>query len=55
MGDYAFALDTYMMKSCSQKEQQLNPVLLTWDSVASQTRKPIKCAFGMLKCRALTQ
>lgn len=51
IGDCAFSLQTYMMKTTSRREQQLNPVLKTWDSIAADTRKPIECAFGMLKAR----
>ena len=51
MGDCAFTLDCNMMKSSSQAEMNANPVLRTWDAIASQTRKPIECAFGILKHR----
>eukprot|EP00178_Gracilaria_changii_P026358 TRINITY_DN81089_c0_g1_i1.p1 TRINITY_DN81089_c0_g1~~TRINITY_DN81089_c0_g1_i1.p1 ORF type:complete len:107 (+),score=12.21 TRINITY_DN81089_c0_g1_i1:330-650(+) len=40
-----------MMKSCSEREKNANPVLRTWDQMASKTRKPVECAFGMLKHR----
>lgn len=51
VGDCAFTLDKNMMKTTTVREQQVNPVLRTWDSIASQTRKPVECAFGMLKNR----
>jgi len=49
--DCALTLDGNMMKSSSQSEMNANPVLRTWDSIASQTRKPVECAFGILKHR----
>ena len=51
IGDCAFTLSTNMLKSSSQAEMRANPVLRIWDSAASQTRKPIDCAFGILKHR----
>lgn len=50
-GDCAFMLDKNMMKSASQSEVKANPILRIWDQIASQTRKPIECAFVILKQR----
>lgn len=49
MGDCAFSLSINVMKTTSEKEQRCNPVLKEWEGPASCTRKPIECAFGMLK------
>lgn len=51
MGDCAFTLDTFMMKTSSKTEQNANPILKSWDPIAANTRKPIECSFGMLKNR----
>jgi len=45
-GDCAFTLDKNMMKSSSFAELNANPVLRTWNSIASQTRKPIDVRLG---------
>ena len=49
IGDCAFFLDIHMMKSCSEAEMNASPILRTWSSMASSTRKPIECSFGVLK------
>ena len=52
--DCAFALDVHLIKSCSQAEMNASAILRTWSRVASRTRKPIECSFGLLKiCPAL--
>ena len=40
-----------MMKTASKTEIQCNSELQFWDSIASSTRKPVECAFGILKNR----
>ena len=47
--DCAFSLDFHMMKSCSEAEMNASPILRTWSSMASSTRKPIECSFGVFK------
>lgn len=39
------------MNSSSKAEMKANPVLKTWNSIASQTCKPFECAFSMLNNR----
>lgn len=53
MGYCAFTLNVNMMKTASSREKVANPVLKHWNEIASQTRKPVECAFGMLKQRFL--
>ena len=42
------------MKTCSKDEIRSNPVLREWEKSASVTRKPVGCAFGILKGRFST-
>ena len=51
IGDCAFRLSRNMMKSKSKKEQKLDQDLVLWEKYASRGRKPIECAFWMLKRR----
>lgn len=47
--DCAFCLDVHMMKATSEQEKRMNMVLREWDTLASQTMKPVDCASGILK------
>lgn len=38
-----------VMKTCLEQENSANPILHLWDPIASETRKPIEFAFGILK------
>lgn len=38
-----------MMKKSSEAERRKITTLTHWENVAATTRKPIECAFGMLK------
>lgn len=49
LGDCAFNLDMYIMKTCSQTERKKHPMLQDWESMASNIRKPIECTFGIFK------
>lgn len=54
MGDGAFALTPRLMKTCSRSEMESSAQLAEWEKIASATRKPVECAFGMLKNRFTT-
>eukprot|EP00171_Calliarthron_tuberculosum_P002949 IDg2949t1 len=54
MGDGAFKLSPSVMKTCSKDEIAANPHLAEWEKRASATRKPVECAFGILKNRFST-
>jgi len=51
LGSCAFALQKNMMKSSSKVEIAADQDLATWDTIASPTRKPVECAFGITKNR----
>jgi len=51
LGDCAFSLQTNIMKSSSKQEIAADPSLASWDAIASATRKPVECAFGITKNR----
>lgn len=51
LGDCAFRLTPYMMRSCTKPEKSANPELEKFDAAATSTRKPVECVFGMLKSR----
>lgn len=51
IGDCAFRLTRHMMTTTSSTQQAAQPPLARWEVVASMTRKPIECAFGILKNR----
>lgn len=51
IGDCAFPLSSNMMKTTSTRQQAANPTLKIWERSASSARKPIECAFGILKNR----
>lgn len=51
LGDCAFPLGTNMMKTTTSTQQSANPDLRIWERHAADTRKPIECAFGILKNR----
>lgn len=54
MGDSAFRLSSNVMKTSSRAEMARNPYLSEWEWRASATRKPVECAFGILKNRFST-
>lgn len=49
IGDCAFSLDKFWMKTSSKAQRRKNPMLMHLECVAFQTRWPIECAFRMLK------
>lgn len=49
IGDCAFALEEYMMKTSSKPKRRNYPMLILWKSVALQNWKPIECVFRILK------
>ena len=51
LGDCAFTLNENMMKTTTLAQQRRNPRLRIWERVASKTRNPVECAFGILKGR----
>ncbi len=51
IGDCAFTLSKHVMKTTSTREQKAHPELKEWEKLASKTRKPVECAFGILKKR----
>lgn len=54
IGDGAFSLSKYMMKTSFQQEVSADADLLEWNRRVSQTRKPVECPFGILKKRFST-
>lgn len=54
MGDGAFTLSSQLMKTCSKAEMAKSQDLVGWETRASSTRKPVECAFGILKNRFST-
>ena len=51
MDDCAFVLARNMITTASIRQQNANKELILWDLVASATRKPIECVFGIVKNR----
>lgn len=49
--DCAFPLSRNVMRTTSVKQQNVNSNMLIWERVASETRRPVECAFGILKNR----
>lgn len=54
MGDGDFSLSKYLIKRCRKDEIRANTYLSEWEKRAFATRKPIKCAFGIIKNRFCT-
>lgn len=51
LGNCAFLLQTFKMRKVTATDIVNNPALCTFDDAASVTRKPIECAFRVLKNR----
>ena len=49
IGDCAFPLGKNMMNTTTKTQQKTDSDNLFWDRIASDIRKPIDCAFGILK------
>lgn len=53
LGDCVFELTTYMMRSLTKPEKVAQRELEAFDAVATSTKKPIDCLFGMITSASL--